>query len=144
MCGILGFSLCRPLAPLDVELGLKHLNSLKHRGPDGEGHAVFSEQGVFIGHRRLAILDTSDRASQPMSRNGLTLAHNGEIYNFVEIRKKLEADGAMFTTESDTEVLLYAYIEFGSSCLDLLNGFLLLPFMTIKKKVSFLQETEWV
>jgi hypothetical protein len=53
MCGILGFSLCRPLAPLDVELVLKHLNSLKHRGPDGEGHAVFSEQGVFIGHRRL-------------------------------------------------------------------------------------------
>ena len=116
MCGILGFSLCRPLAPLDVELGLKHLNSLKHRGPDGEGHAVFSEQGVFIGHRRLAILDTSDRASQPMSRNGLTLAHNGEIYNFFEIRKKLEADGAMFTTESDTEVLLSAWRQEPARC----------------------------
>ena len=122
MCGILGFSLCRPLAPLDVELGLKYLNSLKHRGPDGEGHAVFSEQGVFIGHRRLAILDTSDRASQPMSRNGLTLAHNGEIYNFVEIRKKLEADGAMFTTESDTEVLLSAWREGGAGCLGALDG----------------------
>ena len=122
MCGILGFSLHRPLNPSDVDIGLNHLSSLKHRGPDGQGHAAFLEQGVFIGHRRLAILDTSDRASQPMFRDGLTLAHNGEIYNFVEVRKTLEAEGAKFTTESDTEVILRAWQQGGATCLDTFDG----------------------
>ena len=85
----------RPLTPSDVDMGLNHLSSLKHRGPDGQGQTAFCERGVFIGHRRLAILDTSDRASQPMSRDGLTVAHNGEIYNFVEIRKTLEVAGVV-------------------------------------------------
>ena len=86
MCGIFGFSLVRELDTSDVEIGLKQLDSLSHRGPDGCGHEAFHKQGVFIGHRRLAILDTSDRASQPMSRDRFTVAHNGEIYNFLELR----------------------------------------------------------
>jgi asparagine synthase (glutamine-hydrolysing) len=122
MCGILGFNLRRSLNPSDVEKGLKHLSSLSHRGPDGQGHSAFNEQGVFIGHRRLAILDISDRASQPMSRAGLTLAHNGEIYNFIELRRELEKAGGSFTTESDTEVLLSAWRERGADCLNDLDG----------------------
>ena len=87
MCGIFGFSLIRDLTASDVDIGFQHLDLLSHRGPDGQGHAAFDEQGVFIGHCRLAIIDTSQRASQPMSRDRFTIAHNGEIYNFVELRK---------------------------------------------------------
>ena len=122
MCGIFGFSLKRRLISSDVENGLGQLTRLSHRGPDGQGQAVFSEQGVFIGHRRLAILDVSDSAAQPMTRHGLTLAHNGEIYNFIEIRKSLEKQGVHFTTESDTEVLLSGWSHYGLKCLDLFDG----------------------
>jgi asparagine synthase (glutamine-hydrolysing) len=122
MCGIFGFSLKRRLISSDVKNGLGQLTRLSHRGPDGQGQAVFNEQGVFIGHRRLAILDVSDSAAQPMTRHGLTLAHNGEIYNFIEIRKSLEKQGFHFTTESDTEVLLSAWSHYGLKCLDLFDG----------------------
>ena len=93
MCGIFGFSLVRDLNASDIDIGLEQLHSLSHRGPDGQGHASFDEQGVFIGHCRLAIIDTSKRASQPMSRDRFTIAHNGEIYNFVELREILENKG---------------------------------------------------
>ena len=122
MCGIFGFSLNHPLQPKDVELGISQLSKLDHRGPDGMGNRSFEEDGVFVGHRRLAILDTSDRASQPMVRHGLTLAHNGEIYNFVEIRDKLSKAGYDFDTGSDTEVLLAAWSRHGADCLGLFDG----------------------
>ena len=122
MCGIFGFSLVRELTASDVDVGLKQLNLMSHRGPDGQGHAAFCEQGVFIGHRRLAIIDTSERASQPMSRDRFTIAHNGEIYNFVELREALEKKGVKFTTDSDTEVLINAWRNDGVECLDELDG----------------------
>jgi len=122
MCGIFGFSLIRDLTASDVDIGFQHLDLLSHRGPDGQGHAAFHEQGVFIGHCRLAIIDTSQRASQPMSRDRFTIAHNGEIYNFVELRKVLEKKGAKFTTDSDTEVLINAWRNDGVDCLQDLDG----------------------
>ncbi|MEC9293561.1 MAG: asparagine synthase (glutamine-hydrolyzing) [Chloroflexota bacterium] len=122
MCGIFGFSLVRELDTSDVEIGLKQLDSLSHRGPDGCGHEAFHKQGVFIGHRRLAILDTSDRASQPMSRDRFTVAHNGEIYNFLELREILKKKGFKFTTDSDTEVLINAWRNDGVGCLQELDG----------------------
>ena len=122
MCGILGFSQKRPLTLGDIERGLRYLTFLEHRGPDGQGHEVFTDQGVFIGHRRLAILDLSNNASQPMTRNGLTVAHNGEIYNFIEIRKNLEAKGLVFSTDSDTEVLVKAWHQSGVDCLNSFDG----------------------
>ena len=122
MCGIFGFSLVRELNASDVDVGIKQLDSVSHRGPDGQGQAVFHEKGVFIGHCRLAILDTSERASQPMSRDRFTLAHNGEIYNFVELREILERKGFKFTTDSDTEVLINAWRKDGSDCLEELDG----------------------
>ncbi|MBI02262.1 MAG: asparagine synthase (glutamine-hydrolyzing) [Chloroflexi bacterium] len=122
MCGIFGFSLVRDLNASDIDIGLQQLNSLSHRGPDGQGHASFDEQGVFIGHCRLAIIDTSKRASQPMSRDRFTIAHNGEIYNFVELREILEKKGVKFTTDSDTEVLINAWRNNGVDCLKELDG----------------------
>jgi asparagine synthase (glutamine-hydrolysing) len=77
---------------------------------------------VVLGHRRLAILDLSDRARQPMAREGVSLTFNGEIYNYVELRAELQSLGYSFTTTSDTEVLLQAYREWGVRCLGRLNG----------------------
>ena len=122
MCGIFGFSLVRDLNASDIEIGREQLHSLSHRGPDGQGHAAFDEQGVFIGHCRLAIIDTSERASQPMSRDRFTIAHNGEIYNFVELREALGKKGVTFTTDSDTEVLVNAWRNEGAKCLQELDG----------------------
>ena len=122
MCGIFGFSLVSDLKASDVEIGLEQLHSLRHRGPDGEGHASFDEQGVFIGHCRLAIIDTSKRASQPMSRDRFTIAHNGEIYNFIELREILKKKGVKFTTDSDTEVLINAWRNGGVDCLKEVDG----------------------
>ncbi len=122
MCGIFGFSLVREFNASDIDIGLEQLHSLSHRGPDGQGHASFDEQGVFIGHCRLAIIDTSKRASQPMSRDRFTIAHNGEIYNFVELREILENKGVEFTTDSDTEVLINAWRNSGVDCLKELDG----------------------
>ncbi|MGV8042535.1 MAG: asparagine synthase (glutamine-hydrolyzing) [Thermoanaerobaculaceae bacterium] len=102
-------------------------DALRHRGPDGRGTFVNSGskpggQRVGLGHRRLAIIDLSDRAAQPMTRRGVTVAFNGEIYNFVELREELESLGKHFSTSSDTEVLLEAYHQWGRSFVDRLNG----------------------
>jgi asparagine synthase (glutamine-hydrolysing) len=95
---------------------------LAHRGPDGEG--LWHEPGVALGHRRLAIIDLSDAASQPMtSPDGrYVIAYNGEIYNFRDVRAQLEALGERFTTKSDTEVLLRAVAVWGRDALSRLNG----------------------
>jgi len=92
------------------------------RGPDGEG--VWVSRNVALGHRRLKILDLSDRASQPMEDAdlGLTIVFNGCIYNFRTLRGELAALGHRFSTTSDTEVLLKAYAEWGEQCLHKLNG----------------------
>jgi len=97
---------------------------IPYRGPDGTGHICLPEDGVALGHRRLSILDLSDAGAQPMvSASGrFWLTYNGEIYNYVEIRKELQALGWKFRSESDTEVLLVAYEQWGESCLDKFMG----------------------
>jgi asparagine synthase (glutamine-hydrolysing) len=102
-----------------------HLRLIAHRGPDGAGWRAFaSRMPVFMGHRRLAIIDTSEAAGQPMCyQNGrLWLVYNGEIYNYLELRSDLEALGHTFGTRSDSEVILAAYSEWGESCLDRFVG----------------------
>ena len=98
------------------------LECIAHRGPDGVGQ-VIRDGRVGLGHRRLAIIDLSDEASQPMrSASGCELILNGEIYNYVELRSELASSGATFRTSSDTEVLLAAYDRWGVDCLRRLNG----------------------
>jgi lipopolysaccharide/colanic/teichoic acid biosynthesis glycosyltransferase len=119
MCGIVGYwSPSLDSEALRAALPAA-LASLRHRGPDGEG-SWFGGNGVGLGHRRLAILDLSEAGAQPMaSRQGeLVIVFNGEIYNFREIAAELASKGHRFAGQSDTEVMLAAYSEWGPSCVD--------------------------
>src|SRR3954463_1380719 len=144
MCGITGI-VCLNGQPVDLGV-LQRMNDLQsHRGPDGQGFMVswaesngfcsaflpHTAQGrsapaarVGLGHRRLAILDLSERGLQPMSAgaSGAWIVFNGEIYNHLDLRAELEARGRFFITRTDTEVLLQSYLEWGEHCLQYLEG----------------------
>jgi asparagine synthase (glutamine-hydrolysing) len=126
MCGIAGFVL--PGAAPDAGRRLQAMTDrLRHRGPDGDGFfvQVTADGGhtIGLGHRRLAIIDLAT-GDQPMTHQsaGVTLVFNGEIYNFPALRSELEARGHRFRTNSDTEVLLNAYVEWGPDAVSRLNG----------------------
>lgn len=123
MCGIAGVIAF-------TEEGKKYLDrigdavaALRHRGPDGEG--IFRDGNVALGHTRLAIIDTSDAASQPFTSScgRYTIIFNGEIFNYRELREELEKSGVKFRTQSDTEVLLELFIHEGCDGFTKLNGF---------------------
>ncbi len=119
MCGIAGFVGAGNRGVLKRMTG-----RLVHRGPDAEGVFETPEAGVFLGHRRLSIIDLAGGA-QPMSTadGQAVIVFNGEIYNHADLRRELQAKGHMFLTDhSDTEVLLYAWREWGPGMLDRLNG----------------------
>jgi len=120
MCGICGI-INKDGTAVPPEL-IRRMNDLvAHRGPDGAG--TFHAPGFALGHRRLAILDLNPRGAQPMAWGPhLQIVFNGEIYNYLEIRAELEALGRRFRTETDTEVILAAYEEWGPACLDRFNG----------------------
>lgn len=118
MCGIVGIV---AEAAGDHEALGRMCDALAHRGPDGSG--TFVQPGVSLGHRRLSILDLSDRGRQPMLyRDRYVVTYNGEIYNYRELRAELEALGHVFHTHTDTEVVLAAYAEWGADCLSRFNG----------------------
>ncbi|HWM92312.1 MAG TPA: asparagine synthase (glutamine-hydrolyzing) [Thermoanaerobaculia bacterium] len=122
MCGIAGiyrFRSERPVEPGEVRtMGA----CLAHRGPDDEGY--FNDGPLGLAHKRLTILDTSSRGRQPMfSEDGQScIVFNGEVYNFVELRAELEAQGHAFRTTTDTEVILRLWDVLGEDCLERLNG----------------------
>jgi asparagine synthase (glutamine-hydrolysing) len=122
MCGVFALFLNRPLRPEDVALGRAGSEALRHRGPDGEGEWMDREAGVFLGHRRLAIIDPSPASDQPMARDGTVIAFNGEIYNFHDLKQRLQAGGVRFTTSGDVETLLRAWQTWGEDALDRLDG----------------------
>ncbi|MEQ9448662.1 MAG: asparagine synthetase B, partial [Rhodospirillaceae bacterium] len=95
---------------------------LAHRGPDGKGEFIETGDGVYLGHRRLRIIDLSDRAKQPMTRGETTICYNGEIYNYAELGADLTAAGFKIGTSSDTEVLLQGWRRWGPAVLDRLDG----------------------
>jgi asparagine synthase (glutamine-hydrolysing) len=99
------------------------LDAIAHRGPDAAGeHTVDSPAHVWLGHRRLTIIDLSDAANQPFRAHGLAMVYNGEIYNYKELKTELEGLGHRFRTTSDTEVLLTAWRQWGPGCLPRLRG----------------------
>ena len=120
MCGIAGS--LRLGGEEEVQAVNAMTNALMHRGPDSG--AVVRRGRAVLGHRRLAVIDTSKSANQPMDDkiSGLCIILNGEIYNFQEIRTELEGFGETFYTKSDTEVLLKSYARWGEACLERLNG----------------------
>ncbi len=117
MCGVFG-----AVPAVEKEKFGNVLDSLFHRGPDGKG-VWQDDEKVILGHRRLAILDRSSMAAQPMQYlDRYHIVFNGEIYNFLEVRKDLEAIGHTFRSASDTEVLVAAFAEWGAKCLSRFNG----------------------
>jgi len=125
MCGLNGIFAYHPAAgaPEEVEL-LATRDAMRARGPDGSGLWWSTDWRCGLGHRRLSILDLSDRASQPMaSADGkLVITFNGEIYNYKMLRAELEAAGARLRTTSDTEVLLHLYARHGAEMVHRLRG----------------------
>jgi asparagine synthase (glutamine-hydrolysing) len=98
-------------------------NSIQHRGPDGEGFWINPSGIAGLGHRRLAIIDLSDAAAQPMNYlNRYTIIHNGEIYNYIELKEELQKKGYFFRTSSDTEVIAAAYDHYEDECVDHFDG----------------------
>jgi asparagine synthase (glutamine-hydrolysing) len=122
MCGIAGVAaLNGPLDPAIREALPSMTGAIRHRGPDGDG--FFADAFVALGHRRLAIIDVAG-GRQPLSNEDGTcwITFNGEIYNHHELRKELLARGHRFKTRSDTEALVHAYEEYGTSCVERFEG----------------------
>jgi asparagine synthase (glutamine-hydrolysing) len=123
MCGITG---CWAYNDRDVgwHAFLAFTNSLAHRGPDGSGVQHFVADRLWFGHRRLSIIDVSERGRQPMSYadGRYWLTYNGEIYNFIELREDLKRLGHAFVSDSDSEVILAAYAQWGDQCQARFNG----------------------
>lgn len=117
-CGIIGS------VGMDIEppVFASMLAGLSHRGPDGEGVWRSEESKIILGHRRLAIVGLNESGTQPMVRDCIVITCNGEIYNYFELRKELEADGYHFKSNCDTEVIIHAYKKWGISCLTKLDG----------------------
>lgn len=121
MCGITGiFNL--DSQSVDINILYKMTNQLVHRGPDGEG--FYQHEMIGLGHRRLAIIDLSEAAKQPMqTRDGrFVLTYNGELYNYKELRLELQKLGCKFNSVSDSEVVLYAIAEWGIQAVSRFNG----------------------
>ena len=104
MCGIFGFKLKRALNEGDLKKSLEYLNLLNNRGPDNQGYYVDKENGVFLGHTRLSIIDLSQQSNQPFKKDNSVIVYNGEVYNYKELKNDLK--NINFVTNSDTEVLL--------------------------------------
>jgi asparagine synthase (glutamine-hydrolysing) len=121
MCGVAGI-LHLDGSPASHSVLARMTDTLAHRGPDGRGLHVDGPLG--LGHRRLSIIDVSDAGRQPMTTpdGRYWISYNGEIYNFRELRADLERRGWVVRSRTDSEVLLYAYAEWGARCLDRLNG----------------------
>jgi asparagine synthase (glutamine-hydrolysing) len=115
--------------------------TLIHRGPD-DGHVV-SGEGWALGARRLAIQDLSPAGRQPMTRGDLTIAYNGEVYNFRELRRELEAHGASFSSGSDTEVVLAAFQQWGTAAFSRFNGMFALAIVDRRKRLAWLARDRW-
>ncbi|MFC1754029.1 asparagine synthase (glutamine-hydrolyzing) [Thermoproteota archaeon] len=116
MCGIVGFSW------EDKALARRMADIMSHRGPDDYG--LFTDRNVSLGQRRLSIIDLSKKGKQPMfnENKDVWIVYNGEIYNFIELREDLEKKGHRFYSNTDTEVIVHAYEEYGEACLQKFNG----------------------
>ncbi len=137
MCGIAGIIDRRGA---DEGLLKEMRDAIAHRGPDAAGIWLSPDRIVGLAHRRLSIIDLSDAGRQPMPDNGgaACITFNGEIYNFQEIRGKLESKGHAFKSRTDTEVILKAYRQWGFDCLAAFNGMFAFAIYDEKKKIVFL------
>jgi asparagine synthase (glutamine-hydrolysing) len=120
MCGIAGIISSKSNKLQDVQ---QMISCLSHRGPDGQASWQNHSGIIALGHARLSVIDLSEAANQPMHYlNRYTIIHNGEIYNYKELRQQLASKGYRFTSHSDTEVILAAYDNWKADCLDYFDG----------------------
>ena len=141
MCGIAAIYSYHYAAPeIDREELGRITNHMKSRGPDGKGEWYSADGRVGLGHRRLSIIDLSDRAAQPMSTpdGKFVISYNGEIYNYKELRRRLVEKGYVFQSHSDTEVLLHLYTEKGEDMLHDLRGMFAFALWDARKNALFL------
>lgn len=131
MCGIAGFSF------EDKALIKKMMDLISHRGPDDHDH--YTDNFVSLGHQRLSVLDLTKNGRQPMinEKGNLLIVHNGEIFNYLELRKKLEQKGYQFKSNTDTEVILNAYDAYGKDCVSLFNGQFAFVIYDLVNKIFF-------
>ena len=122
MCGVFAFFYRRPLTDVDIEFGRRGTKAIGYRGPDASGEWVNKEKGVYLGHRRLSVIDLSHDSDQPMIRRNLALSYNGEIYNYRSLRERLKGRGETIKTAGDTEILLAAWQQWGRQSLNELDG----------------------
>lgn len=134
MCGIIGL-INIDKKPVNEKILWEMTDSLAHRGPDGRG--IYVDNFTGLGHRRLSIIDLSQRAHQPMQmENGdFAISYNGEVYNFKELREKLEEEGINFRSQSDAEVVLKSFAKWGPGSLSLYNGMFSFAFWDKANKV---------
>ena len=132
MCGIFAaISFKDKFSFKDFEIFKRQTDLVSYRGPDASGYISFNEGqlsttnnefDIFLGHRRLSIIDLSASANQPFFDDSQCIIYNGEIFNYIEIKQELQKKGHIFRTDSDTEVILKVYKEYGESGFSLLNG----------------------
>ena len=144
MCGISGIILADD--EVDHDWLYKSIKSVSHRGPDSQGIWWSADKNVGLAHRRLSIIDLSPKANQPMtySIENLVIVFNGEIYNFISLKKKLESKGYIFDTNSDTEVLLKSYHCWGKKCLEYLEGMFVFAIIDQKEKKLFIASSSLI
>jgi asparagine synthase (glutamine-hydrolysing) len=132
MCGICGFNW------EDKALVRDCARTIEHRGPDGEG--FYTDKHLSLGHRRLSIIDLSERARQPMSNEDGTvwIIFNGEIYNYKELRQGLEKSGHTFASDSDTEVIIHSYEQHGPDCVKMFRGMFAFCIWDSRKRILLL------
>ena len=135
MCGICGIIETTSTSPSSRITQM--LASISHRGPDGEG--IFEHKNIRIGHRRLAIIDP-EGGKQPLSNenNSIWITYNGELYNFHELKKNLLTFGHQFKTQTDTEVIVHAYEQWGKECVHHFRGMFAFCIVDLNKQIIFL------
>ncbi len=143
MCGICGVYQFKNKNKAGLKESIDKMNQAQfYRGPDGGGVFIDEKNGVAFGHRRLSILDLSDAGKQPMElkigNRKLEIVFNGEIYNFLELKKELENKGYKFNTNTDTEIILALYVEYGEKSFAMLRGMFAFGLWDEYKKKLFL------
>jgi asparagine synthase (glutamine-hydrolysing) len=137
MCGITGIFHIETAKPVDPERVRKMTDAIAHRGPDGSG--VWTAPGIGLGHRRLSIIDLGGGAQPMLSVDErIVLSFNGEIYNFQELRRELQAAGYEFRTDSDSEVILHGWRHWGTECVRHFHGMFVFAIYDAKERQLFL------
>ncbi len=141
MCGISGIITSNNIADYNFQ---STLNLMKKRGPDFQNYTIgkFGNKSFALLHSRLAIIDLQSSANQPFIDKDYYLIFNGEIYNYIELRKKLKKKNYHFKTKSDTEVIIKAFQEYGEDCVNYFNGMWAFVIWNKKKKNFFFLEID--